>query len=67
LEKEADGPGQFAGYGKRRKRKAGRGGVGRKGGKGKGGEVWVFLFKFFSKSFFKLSNFTQTRNHALES
>jgi hypothetical protein len=27
----------------------------------------IFLFKFFSNSFFKLSNFNQTRNHAFES
>jgi hypothetical protein len=31
------------------------------------GEVFLFLFKFFSNSFFKLSNFNQTENHAFES
>jgi hypothetical protein len=53
-EKEAGGPGQFVGCGKRRKRKAGRGGSGPQGRKRKGGEVWVFLFKFFQNHF---SNF----------
>jgi hypothetical protein len=51
----------------KRKRIVGRGRDGPQERKGEGREVWVFLFKFFSNSFFKLSNFTQTRNHAFES
>jgi hypothetical protein len=56
-EKEAGGPGQFVGCGKRRKRKAGRGGgVGRKGGKGKGERFGFFFLNFFKIIFqtFKL-------------
>jgi hypothetical protein len=36
--------------------------------RGEGERRGVFFFlKFFSNSFFKLSNFTQTRNHTFES
>jgi hypothetical protein len=35
--------------------------------RGEGRKVWVFLFKSFSNSFFKLSNFNKNRNHAFES
>jgi hypothetical protein len=34
---------------------------------GEGGGFLFFLFKFFSNSFFKLSNFKQTEIHAFES
>jgi hypothetical protein len=37
----------------------------KKGGEGEG--FLFFSFKFFSNSFFKLSNFNQTENHAFES
>jgi hypothetical protein len=43
----------------------GRLGLKRKGERGRG-EGFSFL-KLFSNSFLKLSNFTQTRNHAFES
>jgi hypothetical protein len=51
----------------KKKREKRAGGVGRKRGKGEGRGEKGFLFKFFSNSFFKLLNFTQTRNHAFES
>jgi hypothetical protein len=41
--------------------------MGQKGEGERGERFWGFLFKFFSNSFLKLSNFTQTRNHAFES
>jgi hypothetical protein len=36
-------------------------------GRGERGKGFSFFLKFFSNSFFKLSNFTQTVNHAFES
>jgi hypothetical protein len=67
LEKEADGPGEFAGCRKRRKREAGRGKWAAREEREREGGLGFFLFKFFSNSFFKLSNCNQTRNHAFES
>jgi hypothetical protein len=56
--------GWFAGCGEK-EREVGRLSLKRKGERG---EERGFLFKkFFSNSFLKLSNFTQTRNHAFES
>jgi hypothetical protein len=49
--------------GPREKRERGPAGPKGKRGEGRG----FFLKKFFSNSFFKLSNFTQTRNHAFKS
>jgi hypothetical protein len=49
----------------RAKRKEGLGRLRRK--KRGEGEGFPFSFKFFSNSFFKLSNFNQTEIHAFES
>jgi hypothetical protein len=38
-----------------------------KKGEGERRGVFFLFFKFYSNSFFELSNFTQTRNHAFES
>jgi hypothetical protein len=52
------------------KKKRGRGkGIGPAGKEGREGKkrLFSFSFKFFSNSFFKLSNFNQTEIHAFES
>jgi hypothetical protein len=62
LEKKACGLGASRAEKERGKR------MGPAGKKGERGErkVFLFLLNFFSNSFFKLSNFNQTENHAFE-
>jgi hypothetical protein len=66
-EKSGRQPGVIRGLEEREREEVGRLEWAAREERGEGREVWVFLFKSFSKSFFKLSNFNQTRNHAFES
>jgi hypothetical protein len=62
--RKAGGLGWLASCGKKKRERERE--VGRLSQKREGERGFPF-FKFFSNSFFKLSNFTQTRNHAFES
>jgi hypothetical protein len=52
---------------RREKERGEMGWLGRKREGERGERFRDFIFKFISNSFFKHSNFTQTRNHAFES
>jgi hypothetical protein len=66
-EKEAGGLSWLRGPRKRKEEKENGPGKWAKGETERGEEKRILFLKLFSISFFKLSNFTQTRNHAFES